>query len=145
MTALQRAATLLHGTIFDLDRAHVLAELGGLERRAAQVKSARAHLREAMSLAVGCGAEGLVEAARAELVASGARPRRPRTTGVDALTAAERRVCLLAANGGTNRDIAQELFVTVKTVELHLTNSYRKLGIRSRRQLRGALDGPVSD
>ena len=61
--------------------------------------------------------------------------------GVAALTASERRVADLAAGGSTNRDIAQALFVTPKTVEVHLSNAYRKLGIRSRRDLAAALAG----
>ena len=68
--------------------------------------------------------------------------RKPRTAalgGVESLTASERRVTALAAGGHTNRDIAQELYVTPKTVEVHLSNAYRKLGIRSRRDLAGAL------
>ena len=61
--------------------------------------------------------------------------------GVAALTASERRVADMAAGGSTNRDIAQALFVTPKTVEVHLSNAYRKLGIRSRRDLAAALAG----
>ena len=60
-------------------------------------------------------------------------------SGVGSLTASERRVADLAVDGRTNRDIAQTLFVTPKTVEVHLTNAYRKLGIRSRRELPGVL------
>ena len=58
-----------------------------------------------------------------------------RSTGVESLTASERRVAELAAEGRTNKQIAQALYVTLKTVELHLSNAYRKLGIRSRREL----------
>ncbi len=76
---------------------------------------------------------------RAELHAAGARPRSSALSGVESLTASERRVAGLAADGGTNRDIAQALFVTPKTVEVHLSNAYRKLGVRSRRELAGAL------
>jgi DNA-binding NarL/FixJ family response regulator len=54
---------------------------------------------------------------------------------VESLTPSERRVVDLAAAGGTNRDIAQELYVTPKTIEVHLSNAYRKLGISSRREL----------
>jgi DNA-binding CsgD family transcriptional regulator len=67
------------------------------------------------------------------------RPRREALSGVESLTPSERRVADLAAAGRTNRDVAQELFVTPKTVEVHLSNAYRKLGIRSRRELAGAL------
>ena len=86
--------------------------------------------------------EALVDAAaagegRAILIEGPAlrRERRP----VDALTASERRVAAFAADGQSNRDIAQALFVTPKTVEVHLSNAYRKLGIRSRRELGAAL------
>ena len=61
-------------------------------------------------------------------------------TGVDSLTPSEHRVAGMAAGGQTNREIAQALFVTPKTVEMHLSHVYRKLGIRSRSQLQGALE-----
>ena len=72
----------------------------------------------------------LVEAVRSELYASGARPRTAALSGVGALTASERRVATLAAGGQTNREIAQALFVTPKTVEVHLSNAYRKVDMR---------------
>ena len=62
-------------------------------------------------------------------------------TGVESLTPSERRVAEMAADNMTNKDIAQALFVTPKTVEVHLSNAYRKLGIRSRRELPAALAG----
>ena len=102
-------------------------------------RTPREPLRRALELAEACGAAGLVEHVRAELYATGARPRTTALAGVDALTASERRVAALAAEGQSNRDIAQALFVTPKTVEVHLSNAYRKLGIRSRRELAGAL------
>ncbi|MDQ4117405.1 MAG: helix-turn-helix transcriptional regulator, partial [Actinomycetota bacterium] len=77
--------------------------------------------------------------ARDELRAAGARPRRYRSTGAVALTASERRVAEMAADGMTNRDIAQALFVTLRTVEVHLTHSYAKLGINARAGLARAL------
>jgi DNA-binding CsgD family transcriptional regulator len=77
--------------------------------------------------------------AREELVAAGGRPRRSRIGGVEALTASELRVARRAAGGRTNREIAQELFVTVKVVEKHLANAYRKLGIQGRGELAGML------
>ncbi|MET0686586.1 MAG: helix-turn-helix transcriptional regulator, partial [Solirubrobacteraceae bacterium] len=79
------------------------------------------------------------EHVRTELYAAGARPRTDALSGAAALTASERRVATLAAGGETNRDIAQTLYVTPKTVEVHLSNAYRKLGIRSRRELATAL------
>ena len=66
---------------------------------------------------------------------AGFRPRRNRVTGPDSLTPSELRVAALAAGGATNREIAQELFVTTKTVELHLSNVYRKLGVAGRQEL----------
>ena len=89
------------------------------------------------------GAVPLAERARAELGAAGLRPRAMALKGVGALTASERRVADLAAEGQTNKDIAQALYVTPKTVEVHLSNSYRKLGIRSRRELAEALAAPA--
>ena len=73
----------------------------------------------------------------------GRRPRRTAVTGADALTGSERRVAELAATGMTNRDIAQSLFVTTRTVEIHLSAVYRKLGIESRSGLRDALLRPA--
>jgi DNA-binding CsgD family transcriptional regulator len=73
------------------------------------------------------------------LVTAGARPRRPTRTGVDALTAAERRVATMAVQGMTNREIAQALFVTLRTVEVHLTHAYQKLAISSRADLKANL------
>ena len=89
-------------------------------------------------------AVGVTEAARTALLSSGYRPRRAAATGVDALTGAERRVVELAARGQSNRSIAQSLFVTERTVELHLTNAYRKLEVSTRRDLASALEGGSS-
>ena len=75
----------------------------------------------------------------AELRATGARPRRRVTAGADALTPSERRITELAAAGQQNREIAETLFVTTNTIEFHLRNAYRKLGIASRTQLGDAL------
>ena len=87
------------------------------------------------------GATGLANRAHEELVAAGARPRRGRRmlSGREALTASEDRVAALAAEGLTNREIAQRLFVTVKAVQWHLRNVYRKLDVSSRTELPGAL------
>ncbi len=92
-------------------------------------------LRRGMDLAHRCGARSLEDRARVELRASGARPRRAVVTGVSSLTPSERRVAGMAADGHTNREIAQKLFVTPKTVETHLSHAYRKLEVRSRSEL----------
>ena len=85
------------------------------------------------------GAAALADQAETELRATGAKPRRARLTGLEALTASERRVAELAAQGMTNREIAQALFVTARTVEGHLTRTFQKLDLRSREDLAGAL------
>jgi DNA-binding CsgD family transcriptional regulator len=73
------------------------------------------------------------------LSSTGAKPRRVRLTGLEALTASERRIAELAANGLTNREIAQTLFITDRTVEAHLTHVFTKLGVRTRTSLPAAL------
>ena len=122
-----------------LERARSLTELGAALRRANRRKEARELLADGLELGERCSATVLAERARAELVATGARPRRAVRSGEAALTPSERRVAQLAAAGHTNRDIAQALFVTPKTIEVHLSHAYQKLGIRSRSQLPGAL------
>ena len=136
---LEEAVALLEGTPERLELAKALAALGTAMRLARRPTDAREPLRRALELATVCGAEPLAEHARTELHAAGVRPRREALSGVESLTPSERRVADLAAAGRTNRDVAQELFVTPKTVEVHLSNAYRKLGIRSRRELAGAL------
>ena len=122
-----------------LEHAHALLELGAALRRANQRAEARERLREALDLAHRCGAGPLRTRAEQELAATGARPRRMVLTGIESLTASERRVAQLAAAGASNPDIAQQLFVTRKTVETHLGHVYQKLGISSRQQLQAAL------
>ena len=90
------------------------------------------------------GASALAGRIRGDLGAGGGRPARLELSGIDALTPAERRTCDLAASGLANREVAQTLFVTERTVELHLTNAYRKLGIRSRYQLPSVLPAPAA-
>jgi DNA-binding CsgD family transcriptional regulator len=136
---LEEAVEVLERSHARLELAKALASLGGLLRRERRPGDAREPLRRALELADACSADALVEHVRSELYATGARPRTTALGGVDALTASERRVAAFAAEGQSNRDIAQALFVTPKTVEVHLSNAYRKLGIRSRRELAGAL------
>ena len=114
-------------------------ELGAALRRANRRSEAREQLRHAVELATICGAGSLTTRAERELLATGARPRRVALSGVDSLTPSERRVAELASAGPTNREIAQALFVTQRTVEVHLTSIYRKLAISSRSQLAAAL------
>ncbi len=136
---LREAAEVLDGSAAQLERARVHASLGAALRRGGSLGEARSALRVAVDLAHRCGACALEEQALAELRASGARPRRPLSTGAGSLTPSERRIADLAAGGRPNREIAETLFVTTATVEYHLRNVYRKLGITSRAQLAEAL------
>ena len=114
-------------------------ELGALLRRRNRRTEARELLREALDVAHHAGARPLAREAETELRATGARPRRVVLTGLDALTASERRIAELAGQGLTNREIAQALFVTTRTVEGHLTSVFRKLQVDSRSMLQAAL------
>ena len=136
---LEEALGVLDGTPWRLDRARAGVDLGAALRRAGRRRQAREHLVAAMDQAARCGAAALAERAAEELRATGARPRRHAVTGRDALTAGERRVAVLAAEGRSNREIAQELFITVATVETHLRRTYRKLGVEGRNSLPAAL------
>ena len=123
-----------------------MVELGSALRRANRRSEAREPLRRGLELATVCGAVPLAELAETELLATGARPRRIALSGVESLTPSERRVAEMAAEGSTNRQIAQDLFVTTKTVEVHLSSVYRKLDIASRTQLAAALaDAPAAE
>ena len=136
---LREAVAVLETSQARLERAKALFALGAVLRHARQQTEAREPLRRALELATACGAAGLADDIRSELAAAGVRPRTTATGGVESLTASERRVSGLAAEGMTNKDIAQELYVTPKTVEVHLSNAYRKLGIKSRHELAQAL------
>ena len=124
-----------------LERARVLTDLGALVRRGNRRREARELLRDALDVATRAGARPLAARAETELRATGARPRRVILAGVESLTASERRVAELAGEGLTNREIAQSLFVTARTVEGHLTGVFRKLSLDSRDQIPAALAG----
>ncbi len=138
LDTLAESVTILRTAGSDLELARALTDHGAALRRAGHRSAALPFLREGLDLAARCGAGPLVEHSNAELLAAGARPRRTALTGPDALTASELRVAQLAVDR-TNRQIAQALFISLRTVEVHLTNSYRKLGIDSRNQLKSAL------
>lgn len=140
---LGEAVEVLSASPAKLEHAKARTELGAALRRAGQRAQAREHLRRAMELATICGAKVLAARAETELLATGARPRRVALSGVESLTPSERRVAEMAAHGPTNREIAQALFVTQRTVEVHLTSIFRKLDITSRSQLAAALDSPA--
>lgn len=141
-----RGASLLREAIDEfergearLERARALADLGALLRRRNRRTEARELLREALDAAHRSGAKALADQAETELRATGARPRRIVLTGLDSLTASERRIAELASQGLTNREIAQTLFITARTVEGHLTTVFRKLMLNSRDELPAAL------
>jgi DNA-binding CsgD family transcriptional regulator len=133
--ALEEAVALLAKSPARLEHARGLVALGGTLRRTGRRVDSRAPLRDGYELAAACGALTLAESARAELRASGVRLRRPPSSGVDALTASEQRIAEMASTGMSNAEIAQQLFLTVKTVEMHLTHTYRKLDIKRRTDL----------
>jgi DNA-binding CsgD family transcriptional regulator len=136
---LRKATDLLATTRARLQHAHALADLGAALRRANRRRDAREPLREALDLAHRCGATQLEERVRTELAATGARPRKAVMSGVESLTPSELRIARMAAEGMTNREIAQALTVTAKTVETHLRHVFQKLGIARRTELSGAL------
>ncbi|HEY2372651.1 MAG TPA: AAA family ATPase [Gaiellaceae bacterium] len=122
-----------------LERARALTDLGAMLRRGNRRVEARPYLREALDAADRLGAAAVRDTAETELRASGAKPRRRSLSGAGSLTASERRIAELASQGLTNREIAQTLFVTARTVEGHLTNVFRKLHLQSRTALAAAL------
>ena len=139
--ALTEAARLLAATPFRLDHAYALVELGSALRRKRRRAAAIEPLGGGMDLAHRCGSFTLAARARTELLACGSRPRRFARSGHDALTASELRVARMAAEGMSNREIAQALFITIRTVTTHLGHAYAKLGIAGREQLADELAG----
>ncbi len=123
-----------------LETIRALIDLGAALRRENRRTEAREWLERGADMAVRGGAIALNERARVELAATGARPRREALlSGPASLTPSERRIAELAATGQSNREIAHALFVTPKTVEYHLRNTYRKLDIQTRQELAEAL------
>ena len=115
--------------------ARVLSSYGAALHRVERIPEAREALYRAVDMAGEMGMERLRDRAHHELVLAGGRPRRTRATGPQSLTAAQHQVARLAAGGRSNRQIAEDLFVTIKTVETHLAAVYRKLGIATRGEL----------
>ena len=138
---LREAVAVLRDSEAELELAHALSDLGGSLLAEGHRLAAREALTEALDLAHRCRADALEDVARERLVETGARPRRASARGSDALTPRERRIAALAAEGLGNREIAEALFITTKTVETHLGRAYRKLEISSRQDLPAALEG----
>jgi DNA-binding CsgD family transcriptional regulator len=143
---LAEAVTTLERSQSPLELARALTDHGVALRRAGRRIQARAQLeRRALDLAHHMGARRIANQAREALIAAGAKPRRDAVTGRDALTVGELSVARLAAQGLTNREIAQALFITTKTAKGHLGHVYRKLEITRRGQLANALTGFLDD
>jgi DNA-binding CsgD family transcriptional regulator len=140
---LAEAELLLEHAGASVELARTLTEHGAWLRRAGHRREARDLLRRGLDTASRCGALAIARRAREELIAAGAKPRRERISGVDSLTASELRVAELAAQGLTNRQIAQALFITMKTVSAHLGHVYAKLDIGDRAALAAALAEPL--
>ena len=141
---LEQAVATLSRSGRRVEHARALIDLGALLRRTRRRADAREPLSQGMEIAHRCGAGALVARAREELVATGARPRRVMRTGIESLTPSELRVARLAAEGRTNREIAQALFVA-RTVQTHLQAVYRKLDVPSREALAGRISYPPDD
>jgi DNA-binding CsgD family transcriptional regulator len=138
----REAVEVLAGSELRVAHARALIDLGAALRRAGHRRAAREPLGEGLELADRCGSVVETDRAMAELRATGARPRRPALRGVDALSPQERRVASMAGDGLSNREIAEALFLTRRTVEMHLTGAYRKLDVSGREELPGALASP---
>ncbi|WP_227464462.1 helix-turn-helix transcriptional regulator, partial [Nocardioides lijunqiniae] len=136
---LTEAVALLEPAVDRLELTKSLVDLAEAHRALGRRTESRELLTRAADLALACGAPALQRRLADALRALGDRPRRLLAPGPDSLTASEQRVARLAVAGRSNRDIAQELFVSPKTVENHLGRVYTKLGIANRRELAGAL------
>jgi DNA-binding CsgD family transcriptional regulator len=138
---MQDGVAVLEDSDFELALGRALVDLGRAQAGVGLQHDARKSLRQGLDLVHRCGAVESAEQAHAELVKSGARPRRRAQSGRNALTPAEERIAQMVIDGKTNREIAQELFVSLRTIELHLTNIYRKLRIVGRSGLVAVMDG----
>jgi len=140
---LRGALSVLRGSEHVLETVRTQVELGAALRRAGERRAARAELAAARDHAARLRLTALGARAEEEHRASGGRPRRTRISGADALTPSERRMVDRARAGASNRQIAAELFLTVKTVEWHMSNAFRKLDISSRQDISRALTEPL--
>jgi DNA-binding NarL/FixJ family response regulator len=148
LSLLRESVELLETSQAKLEHARSLIALGSALRRDQLRADSRPPLRQGLELAVACGATRLADHAGEELRAAGSRPPRDLASRRDILTASELRVARLAAEGATNPEIAQELYVSLKTVETHLSHAYGKLGLSgrgSRERLPETLDDDALD
>lgn len=138
--AVEEAIETLRRSPARIELARALIDLGAELARLGRRTEAREPLLQAVEIAQASGATGIEDRALAGLVATGARPRRRALSGIESLTPAELRVADLVATGITNREVAQALFLSEKTVEGHLGRIFRKLEIGSRTELVAKLD-----
>ncbi len=138
---LKQAVDLLAASPAQLEHTRALVDLGVALRRVNRRDAATDVLRRALDIATRGGMQRLAQQSREELRACGARPRRSAIYGVESLTPAEHRVAGLAAGGKSNREIAQQLYITPRTVETHLTHVFQKLHIVARAELPAQLSG----
>ncbi|MGY5079724.1 helix-turn-helix transcriptional regulator [Streptomyces nigrescens] len=136
---LAEAVTVLRTTPARLELARACHDFGVALLRRDDKRGARGALRDGLDLAVGCGATALAVRLEERLHLAGGRVARSGSQGIRGLTAGEERVCTLAAQGFSNKQIAELLVVSLRTVETHLTGAYRKLGITGRPQLAAAM------
>jgi ATP/maltotriose-dependent transcriptional regulator MalT len=135
IAALTEAVELLSASPARGEQARAEYLLGKAYLDVGDQRGAREHLRTAADLAQRGGSLALANSARSLLVRAGGRMREITTSRADMLTGMERKVAGLAAAGASNRAIAESLFVTVRTVEMHLTSVYKKLGVSQRADL----------
>jgi DNA-binding CsgD family transcriptional regulator len=138
--AFDEALRLCDAAQWPLERARCHLANGERLRRSGQRAAARTQLRSALDIFEPIGAEGFAERARQELRASGETLRARTGAQPEQLTAQELQIALLVARGATNREAAASVFLSPKTVERHLSNAYRKLGVRSRSELARRLE-----
>ena len=141
LETLHQAVDILDGTEARLELARTHGALGSALWRAGQRGDARSHLQKGLDLAHRGGATGVEAQLREELTAAGGRPRRSAISGVESLTPTELRVAELAADGLSNREIAELIFVSRNTIAWHLRNIFRKLQVESREQIGTSLQG----
>jgi DNA-binding CsgD family transcriptional regulator len=140
LAMLAKSVAVLSESPAALERARSLVEWGAALRRAGKRRDGCQALSKGLDLAARSGARPLIAYARQELRIAGVRPRRNWISGVEALTPSELRVVRLAREGRSNRQIAQELYLSIKTVEGHLARAYGKLDITTRAELERVLE-----
>lgn len=146
VAAIRRALETAHAVGSPVLEAKARVALGRTQRIAGERTEARETLKQAIVLAERSGAKAVADQALDEMSAAGGRPRVRDAVGAGSLTSSELRVARLAALGATNREIAQQLYLSQKTVEMHLRNVYRKLDVPGRAHLPAQLgDGEGGD